>query len=115
MKKPPKQSKGKRRRNTRRKLDAKLKVEQAERPDALVWKDRGVRDASRGGRHAYQANVVQGTFTITPVAAFPSLTFSGYSVDHKPTGGNRRVLATGVKTVARAKAIAQAHHEGRAK
>jgi hypothetical protein len=112
----PKPPKGERRRNTpddtRRKLDAKLAAKKAKPSgDALVWKDCGVRDASRGGRHGYQANVVQGTFTITPAVAFPSLTFSGYSVDHKPTGGNRRVLANGVKTVKQAKAIAQADHD----
>ena len=94
----PKQSKGKRRRNTpddtRRKLDAKLAAKKAKPSgDALVWKDRGVRDASRGGRHGHEVNAGQGIYTITPSAAFPSLTFAGYDVAYRATGataGQRR-------------------------
>ena len=115
----PKQSKGKRRRNTpddtRRKLDAKLAAKKAKPSgDALVWKDRGVRDASRGGRHGYEVNAGQGIYTITPSTAFPSLTFAGYDVAYRPTGATidkRRRLASGVKTVEKAKAIAQADHD----
>jgi hypothetical protein len=59
----PKPPKGKRRRNTpddtRRKLDAMLAAKKAEQAkpsgSALVWKDRGVRDASRGGRLAMKS------------------------------------------------------------
>jgi hypothetical protein len=50
----------------------------------------------------------------TPSAAFPSLTSAGYDVAYRATGATidkRRRLASGVKTVEKAKAIAQADHD----
>jgi hypothetical protein len=82
---------------------------------ALVWKDYGPNDY---GHHNYQAPAAKGTYNIMPAANYKpasgSMTFTGYSVVHWPTGkiidGQRR-LSSGVKTIEEAKAIAEADHE----